>query len=294
MLNKFSRTELKRLAPLLGALLVVFVVWLPQILVGKIFEPDCICLKVSFIDVGQGDSILIQSPDGHKALVDGGPNATAVLRGLGQELSFFDRTIDLVVSTHPDADHIGGLSSVLKRYKVLSVLETTNGKDTPATEAFATAIKDSNVPVSYADVGQVIKLGDEVTLRVLSPAGDETNWESNMASIVIRVEYGSTSVMLTGDAPIEIEDYLVDTYPQYLKSNILKLGHHGSKTSSSEKWLDAVHPEYAVVSAGIGNKYGHPHQSVMQAVFARNIQSSHTGTDGTVIFYSDGHTVWRK
>ena len=294
MFDKFSQTEIKRFTALLGAVIIVLSVWLPQVSAQKFFEPDCVCLKVSFLDVGQGDSILIQSPDGHKALVDGGANATAALRGLGQELSFFDRTIDLVVSTHPDADHIGGLSSVLKRYKVLSVLETTNGKDTPATEAFATAIKDTNVPVTFADVGQVITLGNEVRLRVLSPAGDETNWESNMASIVIRVEYGSTSVMLTGDAPIEIEDYLVDTYPQYLKSNILKLGHHGSKTSSSEKWLDAVHPEYAVVSAGIGNKYGHPHQSVMQAVFARNIQSSHTGTDGTVIFYSDGHTVWRK
>ena len=294
MFDKFSQTEIKRFTALLGAVIIVLSVWLPQVSAQKFFEPDCVCLKVSFLDVGQGDSILIQSPDGHKALVDGGANATAALRGLGQELSFFDRTIDLVVSTHPDADHIGGLSSVLKRYKVLSVLETTNGKDTPATEAFATAIKDTNVPVTFADVGQVITLGNEVRLRVLSPAGDETNWESNMASIVIRVEYGSTSVMLTGDAPIEIEDYLVDTYLQYLKSNILKLGHHGSKTSSSEKWLDAVHPEYAVVSAGIGNKYGHPHQSVMQAVFARNIQSSHTGTDGTVTFYLDGHTVWRK
>ena len=289
-----KRTERTRLVGLLGAILFAMIVWLPQVsLSSGWFEKPCDCLKVSFLDVGQGDSILIQTPDGHKALVDGGPDAS-VLRDLGQELSFFDKTIDLVVATHPDADHIAGLASVLERYHVLSVLETTNGKETPVTEALASAIKNENVPVTYADVGQVIQLGGGVVLRILSPTGDETNWESNMASIVIHVEYGSTSVMLTGDAPLEIENYLVDTYPQFLHSDILKLGHHGSKTSSSEKWLDAVHPQYAVVSAGIGNKYGHPHQSVMQAVFARNIQSSHTGTDGTVTFYSDGKTVWRK
>jgi competence protein ComEC len=100
--------------------------------------------------------------------------------------------------------------------------------------------------------------------------------------------------MLTGDAPQEIENYLVETYGSQLDSDVLKLGHHGSKTSTSDAWLDTVSPRFAVVSAGIDNRYGHPHQDVMQRVFARNIQTSHTGTDGTVIFQSDGETIWRK
>jgi beta-lactamase superfamily II metal-dependent hydrolase len=177
---------------------------------------------------------------------------------------------------------------------VASVLETTNGKDTPVVEALQRAITDTGVPVEYAEAGRVIDMGDGVTFAILSPQGDETNWESNMASIVMKVQYGSTSVMLTGDAPMEIEKYLVETYGSGLRSDVLKLGHHGSKTSSSDEWLDAVAPMYAVVSAGVGNKYGHPHQEVMQRVFKRNIQSSHTGTDGTVTFQSDGKTIWRK
>lgn len=278
---------------LLFSLLIAVVVWFPEGIQGSFGTSACECLKVSFLDVGQGDAILIETPDGKQMLVDGGAD-TAVLRQLGKELGFFDRTLDLVVTTHPDADHIGGLVSVLERYKVSAILETSNSKKTPVTEAFTAATAAEGATITDADAGQEIALGEGVVLRVLSPAGDESNWESNTASIVIRVEYGSTSVMLTGDAPLEIENYLVDTYPQFLKSNILKLGHHGSKTSSSDAWLDAVDPDYAVVSAGIGNRYGHPHQEVMQKVFARNIQSSHTGTDGTVTFYSDGKTVWRQ
>ena len=289
----FSSKEKLRLASLILSLLLAFGVWFPGGLQGSFGNHECECLKVSFLDVGQGDAILIETPDGKQMLVDGGAD-TAVLRQLGKELGFFDRTLDLVVTTHPDADHIGGLVSVLERYKVSAILETSNSKKTPVTEAFTAATAAEGATITDADAGQEIALGEGVVLRVLSPAGDESNWESNTASIVIRVEYGSTSVMLTGDAPLEIENYLVDTYPQFLKSNILKLGHHGSKTSSSDAWLDAVDPDYAVVSAGIGNRYGHPHQEVMQKVFARNIQSSHTGTDGTVTFYSDGKTVWRQ
>lgn len=287
-----NRTERIRFGVLIACSLFGVVVWTPHI-EPTFTHASCQCLRVSFLDVGQGDAILLQSPDGHEALIDGGPD-TVVLHRLAHELSFFDRSLDLVVATHPDADHIAGLVSVLKRYHVGSILETDNGKDTPVVTAFDAAVQNEGAPITRADVGQVLKIGNAVTLRVLSPAGDESSWESNTASIVIHVEYGSTSVMLTGDAPQEIENYLVDSHPSYLPSNILKLGHHGSKTSSSERWLDAVHPEYAVVSAGIGNRYGHPHQSVMQAVFSRNIKTSHTGTDGTVTFYLDGTKVWRE
>jgi competence protein ComEC len=288
-----ERVERVRLLILSVAFGVALLLWVPQFFSGSLFEPQCYCLKVSFLDVGQGDSILIETPDGYQVLVDGGPDMS-VLRELGHELSFFDRSIDMIVATHPDADHIAGLSDVLARYEVGTVIETTNGKETPVTHALVEAIQSEHAHVVYPEPGQVIQLGASTTLHIFSPAGDETNWESNMASIVLKVEYGSTSVMLTGDAPIEIEKYLVQAYPTLLKSTVLKLGHHGSKTSSSDEWLDAVHPEYAVVSAGLNNKYGHPHASVMQAVTARNIKVSETSKEGTITFYSDGKMMWKQ
>ena len=275
------------IATLLG---VAVISWLPFL---QTKNTNCECLTVSFLDVGQGDSILIETQDGFEMLVDGGPNA-AVLRQLSKERSFFDREIDVVVTTHPDLDHIGGLVDVLKRYKVQTILRTENENDKSAAEAFAAAAQKEKAEEILADAGQVLQLGASTTIQIFSPTGDERQWESNTSSIVLRVVYGNTSFMLTGDAPQEIEDYLVKTYGAQLDSDVLKLGHHGSKTSSSDAWLDTVTPTYAIVSAGIDNRYGHPHQDVMQRVFARNIQTSHTGTDGTITFYSDGTKVWRE
>ena len=256
-------------------------------------EVNCDCLVVSFLDVGQGDAILIETQDGFEMLVDGGRDAS-VLRELSKQRSFFDREIDVMVSTHPDLDHIAGLVDVLKRYKVGAILMTTNEGESGAAAAFALAAPKEGAEIILADAGQVIQLGASTTIQIFSPTGDESKLESNTASIVLRIVYGNTSFMLTGDAPQGIEDYLVKTYGSQLDSDVLKLGHHGSKTSTSDAWLDTVTPQYAVVSAGLDNRYGHPHQDVMQRVFARNIQTSHTGTDGTITFYSDGIKVWRK
>jgi competence protein ComEC len=290
--QQFSKGEQTRLLVLSLVLFLCVLVWLPSVQVGW-FEERCECLAVSFLDVGQGDAILIETPDGFEMLVDGGPNA-AVLRELSKQRSFFDREIDVVVTTHPDLDHIGGLVDVLKRYKVKTILRTENENDKSAAEAFAAAVQKENAEEILADAVQVLQLGASTTIQIFSPTGDERQWESNTSSIVLRVVYGNASFMLTGDAPQEIENYLVETYGTQLDSDVLKLGHHGSKTSTSDAWLDAVTPNYAVVSAGLDNRYGHPHQDVMQRVFKRNIETSHTGTDGTITFQSDGQTVWRK
>jgi competence protein ComEC len=250
-------------------------------------------LTVQFLDVGQGDSILITTPDNHEMLIDGGRDAS-VLRMLGEERPFFDKSIDVVVATHPDLDHVGGLTDVLERYEVASILLTENEQDTPANIEFLAAAAAENAVLIRPDAGEQFMLGENVSIAVLSPTGDERLWESNTASIVLKVTYGETSFMLTGDAPSEIENYIVGAYGTFLDSDVLKLGHHGSRTSTSELFLDAVSPSYAVVSAAVGNSYGHPHQEVMQRVFARNIQSSHTGTDGTITFHSDGQTVWKE
>lgn len=286
-----STHERKRFFTLGFLVIFSLFVWVPQIS-GANVSSDCYCLKVSFLDVGQGDSVLIQTPDGFDMLIDGGRDA-GVLRELGSELGFLDKDIDVVVATHPDLDHIGGLPDVFARYNVGTFIETTNEHDTGAVTALAAASENEGSDIIYADSGQLIQLGASTTVQIFSPTGNETEWESNTASIVLRVQYGNTSFMLTGDAPQEIENYLVGKYGAQLDSDVLKLGHHGSKTSTSEEWLDAVTPTYAVVSAGIDNRYGHPHQEVMQRVFARNIKTNHTGTDDTIHFYSDGETVWR-
>ena len=270
---------------LVSSLVVLIWIW-PLLGVGAP-TPPCACLQVHFLNIGQGDATFIETPDGIQMLIDGGADS-AVLRELSQLMDPFDRAIDVVVATHPDLDHVGGLVDVLNRYEVGSVLMTENEHDTPAAAAFNEAVAAEGAVVTYADAGQ------QFEVIVFSPQGDERLWESNTASIVTQVRYGSTTFMLTGDAPAEIENYLVEVYGEVLRSDVLKLGHHGSKTSTSESFLDAVSPQYAVVSAGIGNRYGHPHQEVMARVFARNIQSFHTGTDDTVTFVSDGERVLKE
>lgn len=287
-----TRSEQTRLLTLLGVLLTILITWLPQFSFSK-SNVDCKCLSISFLDVGQGDAILIETPDGKEMLVDGGRDSS-VLRKLSEKRELFDREIDVVLATHPDLDHVAGLVDVLGQYTVGTIIMTENEGNSGAAAAFAKAAPEETANIILADAGQVFPLGDDVSIQIFAPTGDESKLESNAASIVLRVVYGDTSFMLTGDAPSEVEDYLVKTYGAQLDSDVLKLGHHGSKTSTSDLWLDTVTPAYAVVSAGIDNSYGHPHQEVMQRVFKRNIKTSHTGTDGTVTFYSDGKTITKE
>jgi len=249
-------------------------------------------LTVAFLDVGQGDAIFITTPDGVQVLIDGGPDA-AVLRGLPQVMPLLDRTIDVVLATHPDKDHIGGLVDVFNRYSVGTIIQTENESDTAVASAF-TFSAEAEVAERYlsARAGDVIFLGASTTLEIFSPASDPTNWESNNASIVARLTYGEINFMLTGDASSGIEEYLVGQYGDVLESEVLKLGHHGSKTSSAASFLDAVAPLYAVVSAGADNSYGHPHTEVVARVKERGIKILSTADRGTIVFKSDGARVW--
>ncbi len=250
-------------------------------------------LEVTFLDVGQGDAILIETPDGAEALIDGGPDGT-VLRELSRELAWNDRSLDLVIGTHPDKDHIGGLIDVLARYNVASILTTENTGETTAASVYQKALTAETDIVHYARAGQVYTLGASTTVTVLSPARDPSMLESNTSSIVVKVSYGEIDFMLTGDAPLSIEDYLSVAYGTALESEVLKLGHHGSKTSTSDLFLETVKPQYAVVSSGRDNRYGHPHEEVVNRVLSRNIQLSNTAIDRAVHFKTDGQQVWQE
>jgi len=268
-------------------LLLAFVLWIPVWGNSATNAP----LTVRFLDVGQGDAIHIATPDGYELLIDGGPSAI-VLRELAKGRSFFDRTIDVVLATHPDTDHVAGLVDLLKRYEVSTVVSTNVQHTAPAAVAFDEVVEEEGAQHVSGVAGQRIQLGASTTVLLLSPYGNVTEWENNVASIVVQIIYGDTAFMLTGDAPIGIEEYLVDRYGGALRSDVLKLGHHGSRTSSSERFITAVTPAYAVVSAGKDNRYGHPHQEVVARAGAAGARLVSTAEEGTLTFHSDGSAVW--
>lgn len=248
-------------------------------------------LTVAFLDVGQGDAIYIETPEGVQVLIDGGPDAS-VLRELPKVMPWWDRSLDLILATHADKDHIGGLVDVLTRYEVDEIVRTENESDTAVSSAFVLVSADEQVPIHIARAGDTISFGASTTLRILSPRSDTTAWESNTASIVAQLTYGETEFMLTGDAPLSIEQYLARTHGGTLESEVLKLGHHGSRTSTAEEFLRVVAPEYAVVSASADNRYGHPHEEVIDRVEQAGIELLSTAEAGTIVFKSDGQRVW--
>ena len=251
-------------------------------------------LTVSFLNVGQGDAIFVDAPSGRQVLIDGGPNRS-VLRELSQVSPWYDRSIDVVIATHPDADHIGGLVDVLNRYAVSYVL-LSSVKDEEGVDAMALdrAIDATSAQRLIAERGQVIDLGDGAFIEVLFPDRNVPHVETNTGSIVARLVYGDTSFMLTGDSPQYIEEYLVQLDGKALHADVLKAGHHGSRTSSSLLFVGFVSPEYAVFSRGCDNSYGHPHEEVADVFSRFNTQTLDTCLDGRVTFVSDGQEVVLK
>lgn len=250
-------------------------------------------LQVHFLDVGQGDSALIETPTGVQVLVDGGANAS-VLRRLSKKTSFFDRDIDVVIGTHPDKDHIGGLIDVLERYTVGMILTTENKGETDTSALYNKLKTAEGAEIILARRGQEIHLDASTTLRILFPDSDPKDMETNTSSIVFQLIYGDSVFMFTGDSPKSIEEYLVLVEGESLKSDVLKLGHHGSRTSTSKLYLDEVRPAIAIVSAGKDNSYGHPHVEVTDLLFNKRIEVLETSKEGTITLLSDGNSVWQE
>jgi competence protein ComEC len=254
-------------------------------------------LVVTFLDVGQGDATFIESPSGIQVLIDGGRDAT-VLRRLTRVIGYFDRTIDMVVATHPDADHIGGLIDVLKRYRVHTIVMTGNVNDTPAYESFMRAVQAESATVVYAERGQLLDLGvgalGSTTLSILFPDRDVRDVESNTASIVSKLSYGDADFLFTGDAPDSVETYVVSLDGSALQSEILKLGHHGSRTSTDPLFVEVVKPKYGIISAGKDNEYGHPHKEVMDTLREYGVLTKNTADEGNIMLESNGKEIWFK
>lgn len=279
-----------------SGVILIFILLVFNIFVWLVFRKSNDILKVLFLDVGQGDSILIKSPNGKKVLIDGG-RGKIVLNELGKNLGYFDRKIDVVIATHPDQDHIGGLPFVFDRYKVLNFIDSVSNSDTNSYESLMTRTKNENLKYFLGKRGMVVVLDQKrgIYLHVLYPNEDDfLIEETNDLSIVTKLVYGDTSFMLTGDAGKMPETMLYISDGNILKSNVLKAGHHGSKTSSGSSFVKSVDPDYAIISAGIDNSYGHPHEEVISLFENLKIKILETSKEGTISFYSNGIDLWVK
>ena len=262
-------------------------------------------LTVAFLNIGQGDSIFIEAPSGNQLLIDGGPGKS-VLRELSKVMPFYDRSIDVVLATHADKDHIGGLPDVLEKYKVAIFMETGVPSGSSSYKELEKIVTEKSQGVPLGNLKKIlvrkrmnVDLGDGAILQILFPDRDPSGMETNTSSIVARLVYGENEFMFTGDSPKSIEEYLVRKSQGQtfgvgavqgltLASDVLKAGHHGSKTSSSESFVEAVAPKYAIISVGKDNRYGHPTKEVLDIFNNFGAEILRTDEDGRIVFESNG------
>jgi competence protein ComEC len=246
-------------------------------------------LRVAFLDVGQGDAIYIQAPNGNSALIDGGPPSGKTLSELGRILPFYERDIDVIIATHPDQDHIGGLPGVLKRYSAQVLVESDLYSGNGVYEAMEMIAEKNGAQKVIARAGETITLAQNVTLQILYPEKKfPPAAETNLSSVVVKLTYGNISFLFTGDLPSEQEIHLAEKYGTALHANVLKFGHHGSKTSTSPEFLALVAPEYGVVSVGADNKYGHPNKEILDLAEKAEVKVLRTDMEGRIVFETDG------
>jgi competence protein ComEC len=252
-------------------------------------------LIVDFLDVGQGDAIFIETPQHHQILIDGGPDTT-VLSKLQKLMPKQDRSIDLVMLTHPEKDHFAGLLEVLKRYKIDYVLWTGVARDTPEYKEWILLLELSEkkgTKVIIVEKGQEILVGN-VIIDILYPkeslAGQELKNTSNDSGVVFRLVFEKNSFLFTGDISSKIEKEIVEENSDII-SNVLKVAHHGSKYSTPDELLNSVKPQIAVISVGKNNTYGHPTPEVLQKLDKFGIKVLRTDIDGDIEIVSDGETI---
>src|SRR3990167_8590329 len=253
---------------ILGLLLVAAIlIWL-----AVFSQPRAGLLEVDFFDVGQGDAIFIETPKGYQVLIDGGPDAS-VLEKLGKEMPFYDRSIDLIILTHPEADHITGLIEVLKNYQIGQILENGFKRETAGYKEWQRLIKGKKIRILWPNETAVSS----------SPES------SNNISVVSQLIYGQREFLFTGDIEKQVELNLAVAGID-LESDVLKVAHHGSKTSTNQLFLEKVNPNIAVISAGDKNPYGHPHQEVLERL--KNVKTYRTDQNGNIEILTNGQ--WFK
>lgn len=247
-------------------------------------------LQVHFIDVGQGDAIFIRTPDDKNILIDSGDN-NAESKTVGYLKSNGVGTIDYLIATHPDTDHIGAMDKVVYAFDIgyfsMPIIE---GIDTKNYDNLMTAIESKDITNTALHYSDVVKLSDEVYFEVLSPIKGKFYENNNGYSIIIRLVYGDTSFMFTGDGErVNEEDMIISG--KDISSDVLKVGHHGSSSSSSMEFLASVDPKLAIISSGKDNKYGHPHKEVINNLEQLDIKYLNTAIEGDIVVTSDGKKI---
>lgn len=247
-------------------------------------------VHVHVLDVGQGDSIFIVGPAGQQIMVDGGPNLSA-LSEIGKQMSLFDRNIDLMVLTHPHLDHLYSLPEILRRYKVQTVLITGIAYSLGRYDEFLALLQAEGSSLVIADPARDIDMGNGLRLDVLWPPpiyfGKTMKGDMNDSSVVMKLIYGEDSMLLTGDME-EVEENAVRSSGANIDADILKVAHHGSRSSTSTGFLLAVSPDIAIISAGKENKFGHPHLSLLDRLRHFGIPVQITANEGSIELELDG------
>ena len=241
-------------------------------------------VTIKFIDVGQGEAILIALPE-KTMLIDAGPTGSApkiaqVLQELGRD------KIDYLVATHPDEDHIGGMADVISSTQIGTIYAPNKTNNTATYRKFLTAIQNNNLQITLAEAGTIIDQTDAYKLEILWPTKDANFPDTNDYSVIIKLTVGTKTFLFTGDAPTSA---ILDANPDHI--DVLKLSHHGSRTGTNEQLVRRLSPTYAVISYALDNSYGHPMQSVLNALHKHSVEVWGTGANGTITITCDGTTI---
>ena len=244
-------------------------------------------LSIHIIDVGQGDSILIQTPKNTNILVDGGNEDSSLI------ISKFIKSkkaknLDSVIATHPDTDHIGSLDTVINKFKVSKLYLPNKNTNNDSYYNLIQACNKKNIKPQYLSKGDIINLEDNLKLTILNPS--YTHEDSNSNSIVFKLDYKNKSFLFTGDATKENEIEMINNF-NLNDIDFLKVAHHGSKNSSTEEFLKSTTPDVAAISCGYDNTYGHPHKDTLLRLAQVNTKVYRTDKQGHISFYSDGNTI---
>ncbi|HBF7900723.1 MBL fold metallo-hydrolase [Clostridioides difficile] len=247
-------------------------------------------LSIHMIDVGQGDSILVQTPTNKNILIDGGDedSENIIISYLRQKRI---KTIDIIIATHPDSDHIGSLDNVIKKFNVNSIYMPEQSTDSEAYQNLINSCTDKNLSIQYLYKNDVLNIDNNINIYVLSPSYIQE--ESNLNSIVFKLTFNDNSFLFMGDAEEENEKEILHSF-KLNNINFIKIGHHGSNSSSSLEFIKKISPDIAAISCGYKNQYGHPHRKVIDNLKQNHVSIYRTDRIGDIVFYSDGEIIFTK
>ncbi|EGT3746953.1 TPA: ComEC/Rec2 family competence protein [Clostridioides difficile] len=247
-------------------------------------------LSIHMIDVGQGDSILVQTPTNKNILIDGGDedSENIIISYLRQKRI---KTIDIIIATHPDSDHIGSLDNIIKKFNVNSIYMPEQSTDSEAYQNLINSCTDKKLSIQHLYKNDVLNIDNNINIYVLSPSYIQE--ESNLNSIVFKLTFNDNSFLFMGDAEEENEKEILHSF-KLNNINFIKIGHHGSNSSSSLEFIKKISPDIAAISCGYKNQYGHPHREVINNLKQNHVSIYRTDRIGDIVFYSDGEIIFTK